>query len=66
MKEKEYMMTPDQKKVLKALGVYKDAKLKSDNKHTKFISSQISVPMNLPRKIKNPKVYINQYAKSKV
>ena len=58
--------TKDQKKVLKALGVYKNAKLKSDNGHTKFVSPQISVPINLPRNIKNPKVYVKQYEKMKL
>ena len=65
----DYIMlkaTKDQKKVLKALGVYKNAKLKSDNGHTKFVSPQISVPINLPRNIKNPKVYVKQYEKMKL
>jgi len=59
-------MTKDQKNVLKALDIFKDAKLKSDNKHTKWISPQISVPVSLPRKINNPKFYIKQYAQFKV
>jgi len=59
-------MTKDQKNVLKALDIFKDAKLKSDNKHTKWISPQISVPVILPRKINNPKFYIKQYAQFKV
>ena len=59
-------MTKDQKFVLKAIGIHKDVKLKSDNGHTKFVSPQISVPINLPRKIKNPKVYVKQYEKMKL
>jgi len=59
-------MTKDQKFVLKALGIYKNVKLKSDNGHTKFISSKVSVAIILPRKIKNPKVYVKQYEKLKV
>ena len=59
-------MTKDVKNVLKALDILKDAKLVSDNKHPKYISSKISVPVILPRKIKNPKVYIKYYAKLKV
>jgi len=59
-------MTKDQKNVLKALDIFKDAKLKSDNAHTKWISPQISVPVILPRKINNPKFYIKKYAQLKV
>ena len=60
------MMTKDVKNVLKALDILKDAKLVSDNKHSKYISPKISVPLILPKKIKNPKFYINYYAKLKV
>ena len=57
--------TKDQKYVLKALGIHKDVELKSDNGHTKFVSSKVSVVIILPRKIKNPKVYVQYYAKLK-
>ena len=60
------MMTKDVRTVLKALDILKDAKLVSDNKHSKYISPQISEPVILPKKIKNPKVYIKQYLKLKV
>ena len=53
-------MTSDQKKVLKAIGIYQTAKVKSDNKHTKIISPQISGVIILPRKIKNPQKYVKQ------
>ena len=59
-------MNKDVKKVLKAIGVYKDAELKSFNKHAKYISPQISEPIILPLKINNPKVYINYYKKKKI
>lgn len=55
------MMTKDQKYVLKAIGIHKDVKVKSDNGHTKFISSKVDGVIILPRKIKNPKVYIKEY-----
>ena len=56
-------MTKDQKFVLKTLGIHKDVKLKSDNGHTKFISPKVSVPIILPRKMKNRKFYVKQYEK---
>ena len=58
--------TKDQKKVLKDLGVYKNVKVKSDNRHTKFISPLISGSIILPRNIDNPKVYVKQYEKMKL
>jgi len=61
-----YIMNKDIKEVLKALGVYKEAKLKSFKKHAKFICPQISVPVILPFKINNPKVYIKKYEKLKI
>ena len=58
-------MNKDIKNVLKSIGVYKDAKLKSFNKHAKYISPQISEPIILPFNIKNPKYYTNYYIKKK-